>query len=300
MDFSRFHSKGRAFLSGVALSLAACASAEAPEAPAVAKPALWKIADEDTTIYLFGTVHLLPKGLAWRSPALERAIASSDTLVTEIILPEDPAAMAQVMSKMAVSPGLPPLAERVPAEKKEALDKAVATSGLPAPALDRLESWAAALALIQGAFQKLGLDPEIGAEKSLTANYKGKKHVALETPEQQLAFFDTLPEEAQRLLLASAIEDSATANAQFKAMLDAWAAGDVDAIARTFDDETALSPDLRAALMTKRNAAWAEWLEKRMDEPGTVMVAVGAGHLAGADSVQGMLEAKGIKVERVQ
>ena len=101
-------------------------------------------------------------------------------------------------------------------------------------------------------------------------------------------------------MLLSVVEDSAETRAQFQAMLDAWSNGDLDGIARTFDDETQMSPELKAALMSRRNAAWADWLAKRMEKPGTVFVAVGAGHLAGEDSVQAMLKKKGLKAKRVQ
>ena len=52
--------------------------------------------------------------------------------------------------------------------------------------------------------------------------------------------------------------------------------------------------------MKKRNAAWAEWVAKRLGQPGTIMVAVGAGHLAGKDSVQRLLQARGVRATRVQ
>jgi uncharacterized protein YbaP (TraB family) len=53
-------------------------------------------------------------------------------------------------------------------------------------------------------------------------------------------------------------------------------------------------------LLTRRNARWAEWLRRRMDQPGTAFVAVGAGHLAGSESVQAMLARHGLRVRRVQ
>ena len=83
-------------------------------------------------------------------------------------------------------------------------------------------------------------------------------------------------------------------------MLAAWLRGDVDNIARTFNNEESLSKELREALLHRRNAAWAQWLEQRLKQPGTVFVAVGAGHLAGADSVQEILKAKGMPTTRVQ
>jgi uncharacterized protein YbaP (TraB family) len=83
-------------------------------------------------------------------------------------------------------------------------------------------------------------------------------------------------------------------------MLTAWETGDVDGIARSFDDETQMSAELREALMKQRNARWSEWLKARLDKPGTVFVAVGAGHLAGSDSVIRLLAARGLKVTRLQ
>ena len=285
------------------VSVAACTTAQ-PAQTRVAgpKPALWKVADKDTTIYLFGTIHLLPKGLQWRTPALDAAIAASDTLYLETDLGGDVMASAQTMMKLGVSPGLPPIAERVPAEKRAAFQKAVAEAGVPEKALDRMETWAAALTLIALNFRKMGLDPEAGVERGLASSYNGTRKPVrgLETVEQQFGYFDGLSEPAQRALLVSMIDDPAQARTEFQAMLNAWKSGDIDAIARTFDSETTLSPELRDVLMKKRNAAWAEWVAKRLGQPGTVMVAVGAGHLAGKDSVQRLLQARGLRARRVQ
>ena len=281
---------------GIASLVACTTAAPAAQRP---RPALWKLADADTTIYLFGTIHMLPKDLAWRTPALEQAIAASETLVLETELGNDPMAAAQVMMKLGTSPGLPPIVERVPEAKRAAFRKAIAEAGVPEKALDRMETWAAALTLMAVSFQKMGLSGEAGVERGLAAGYK-KPVKGLETVEQQFGYFDQLSESAQRALLAEMIDDPKKAKAEFEAMLAAWKSGDTEAIARTFDSETALSPELREVLMRKRNAAWAEWVAKRLDQPGTVMVAVGAGHLAGKDSVQRMLRARGLKAVRVQ
>ena len=99
---------------------------------------MWKVADSDTTIYLFGTIHLLPKGTKWRSPAFDKAAAGSDTLVVETLIDEsNPAATIGELFKLAVSPGLPPLANRVPPDKKAALQAAIAKSGIPPQVLDK-------------------------------------------------------------------------------------------------------------------------------------------------------------------
>jgi uncharacterized protein len=242
---------------------------------------------------------MLPKGTQWRTPALDQAIASSDELVLETNLGADAMAQAQTMMRLGVSPNLPPLAERVPEEKRPALAAMIQAAGVPAKALDRLETWAAALTLAAVSFKLLGLDPDLGVEKTLTGA-GGKPVRGLETVEEQLGFFDTLPEASQRAFLSTVLDDPAEARAQFAAMLAAWSHGDVDAIAATFNSDVTLSPELREILLKRRNAKWAGWLEKRLEQPGTSFVAVGAGHLAGPDSVQRYLKDRGLKVKRVQ
>ncbi|HEX8222230.1 MAG TPA: TraB/GumN family protein [Allosphingosinicella sp.] len=284
------------------LPLAACAGAAEPATVEAKRPALWKLADSDTQIWLFGTIHMLPEGQKWRTPALESALAGSEELVLEVADIDDMMASARAMQKLGMASGLPPIAERVPEDKRAALRAMIAESGYPEAVYDRLETWAAALPLLGVSFKRLGLDPELGVERQIGAPFRaaGKRVVGLETIEQQLGFFDTLSEGAQRALLLAVIEDTKETRAQFRSMLDAWASGDLKGIARTFDDETQMSPELKEALMRKRNARWAQWLERRLEQPGTVFVAVGAGHLAGQDSVQSMLKARGLKAKRVQ
>ena len=286
-----------------AVSLGVCATAATrPAAAPEPKPALWKLSDADTTIYLFGTIHILPKDMAWRTPVLEKAIEDSDELVLETADGVDLTKTAKVMMTMATSPGLPPLADRVPPEKRAGLAALIKSAGVPAKMLDGMETWAAAMMLTAMSFRTMGYNAEAGVERGLASLYGAEKKpvLGLETIEQQFGFFDTLPEETQRVFLEGTIEDPETSRATFTAMLRAWASGDTDAIARTFDGEASLTPELREVLMKRRNAAWTDWLAKRLDKPGTVMVAVGAGHLAGQDSVQEMLAARGLKAERVQ
>lgn len=265
-------------------------------------PALWELSDADTKIYLFGTIHLLPEGQAWRTPLIDRAVAEADELVIETLVGDDPAAHGQTMMRLGSSPGLPPLSARVPADKRAALARMVAASGYPPATFDQLETWAAALALSAASLQQMGLSASAGVEQTLSGDYKAKAKPirGLETVEQQLGFFDTLSEDAQRDLLEGALEDPAAARAQFAQMLAVWSRGDVAGIARTFDADMKDTQELRSALLTRRNANWAAWLDDRLDRPGTAFVAVGAGHLAGSDSVLEMLRARGLTARRLQ
>ena len=287
----------------VAALLALGSTPSIAKAPQVARPALWAVSDADTTIYLFGTIHLLPENYQWRSAKLDRAVGSSQQLVVETIVDDkNPMKLMQALTSLAFSPGLPPLADRVPRQKRAALAEAVRKCGLPPQALDRMETWAAAFILLGNQFRDMGLKGNEGVEMVLRNSFtlQGKPIGELETNLQQLSFFDKLPESAQRQLLEGAIDQSSETRDEFNAMLNAWVHGDVKAIARSFNHDLAASPALQQALLKTRNANWSKWIEQRMSQPGAIMVAVGAGHLAGKDSVIDLLQRDGYRVRRLQ
>jgi len=276
-------------------------------APASARtaggPALWQVSDRDTTIYLFGTIHLLPRNSTWRTSRFDQAVGKSQSLVIETLIDTaNPQQLAALMSQLGFSAGLPPLASRVDPAKRAALEAAITRTRIPRPVFDRMETWAAAFTLLGVQFQTLGIQGEQGVEAVLRKSFaeQGKPVGELESNREQLSLFDTLPEKAQRELLEGAIENPQAMRAKFNEMLGAWLNGNVDAIAATFNRDLQNSPELKAALLTRRNWNWSQWIERRMAQPGTVMVAVGAGHLAGNESVQRYLESRGYKVKRVQ
>jgi uncharacterized protein len=283
-----------------AIALLSCHSTQSEAKPI--RPAMWKVADADTTIYLFGTIHLLPKDLAWQTPKMIEAMRASQGLVLETVMDKDPQKTGAIMTQLGMSPNLPPLLDRVPPSKRDALKRVADRSGVPIAVLDRFETWAAALTLASAGMKDLPVSPEYGAEAVLSRRFTGesKAVTGLETPAQQLGYFDGLPESAQRRFLESIADDDSNARAEFDAMIKSWGAGDVKKIALTFDDELKLSPELTDVLLRQRNANWTQWIVARMQQPGTIFLAVGAGHLAGADSVNAMLAKRGFKVRRLQ
>jgi uncharacterized protein YbaP (TraB family) len=292
----------RRTFAALGLSILLAGPAEA-KAPVTARPALWAVTDADTTVYLFGTIHLLPKDYSWRTAQLDQAVTGSQQLMVETIIDENnPHEMLSALTGLAFSRNLPPLAERVPRSKRAALDAAVKKTGIPLAYFNQMETWAAAFMLLGNQFRAMGLKGGEGVEAVLRNSFtsQGKAVGQLESNREQLTFFDALPESAQRQLLEGAIDTPANMSKDFEGMLSAWSRGDVDAIARTFNRDLSASPELRDALLKRRNANWSHWIEQRMASPGSVLIAVGAGHLAGHDSVIEMLKKGGYEVRRVQ
>jgi uncharacterized protein len=280
-----------------ALSLAGCATVDSAPRGAVPGPALWRVADKDTTIYLFGTVHALPKDKPWFDGRIERAFNSADELVTEIDI-ADAARSTASLQAAAMLPQGQSLRSMMTAENRQQYEEALVGLGLRVEALDRTEPWFAALTLSLLPVLRSGYDTQSGVELSLGGRAGEKKRSSLETVDQQVALFDTMPQDAQLAFLDETVEALPKATTSLDAMVAEWIKGDADQLAALMNAELT-DPVLRDRLLTSRNANWAGWIENRLEQPGTVFIAVGAGHLAGAGSVQDQLRQRGVKVRRI-
>ncbi len=269
---------------------------------AVAQPALWVARDTDTTIYLFGTVHLLPSDTAWRSPALDEALAKSVTLYVEIT-DDNPANMATLVLKYGLDPSHS-LVDRLDQAEWRQLEAAADQAGVPGgmQTLQTMRPWLAALTLAAAPLLKAGLDPQHGVDKQLKAQMlaAGKPVLGLETAEQQIRFMADMPESMQLAFLRLTLKEIDQETAGLTALIEAWKSGDVERIARIEDaDMRQQSPALYQRLLVERNQAWAAKIAALLETPGTVFVAVGAAHLAGPDSVQVQLRKIGIDAVRL-
>ncbi len=270
--------------------------------PALADPALWVAKSATATVYLFGTVHVLPEGAKWHYPILDRALADSDTLYMEED-DDDPAGMQMLVLQYGMDPQHP-LSGQLDDTARARLDAAAKAIALPggAATLDAMKPWLAALTITVAPIVKAGYDPKSGADKQLQRAFKadGKTVDAFETAEQQIKYFANLPAALQRDLLRNVLDDYARGPQQIKTLIRAWQTGDVDAIAGTVNgsmrDEY---PDLYQVLLVERNRNFASRIETLLKGAGTIFVAIGAGHLAGPDSVQAQLAKLGTKTERV-
>jgi uncharacterized protein YbaP (TraB family) len=268
------------------------------------RPALWLLADHDTRIYMFGTIHVLPPGFRWRSAALDKAVGESAELVVETYEAPGTEASAENMAGFFADRAVPIL-QRVPKKKRKPLKAAIEASGVPMPVLDRMHSWAAAMTLgMAQMLQEYGVedaDDAPGVEDVLEEAFRGagKPILSVEDGNAVLASMGALPEAVQTQLLLEAIAPAKGGDlaAELGVGEADWVAGRSEAL--DLEREEGFPPALFDVLVRRRNAAWTLWLEERLKKPGTLLFAVGAGHLAGRESVQAMLARRGLTVKRI-
>ncbi|MBO9712299.1 TraB/GumN family protein [Sphingomonas sp.] len=296
-------------VAALALAFAPAAFAQTTQVPVPtttpaevpASPALWVVKDKDTTIYLFGTIHVLKPGLRWFDKGVKTAFDQSDQLVLELLEP-DQATMQGLILKLAFKPEGPTVTEQLPEDKRAPYAAALTGVGVPPQALDKFAPWFPAVTLSVATLPKYGYDPASGAERVLTGAAKdaGKPIEGLETAEQQLGYFAGLPQATQIKFLTMTIDQLPKLASTLDQMVAEWAKGDPDALARLLNEDMDETPEIAKVLLSERNQRWAQWIEKRLETPGTVFIAVGAGHLAGPESVQAYLAKDKVKAARVQ
>lgn len=282
------------------LALAGCKPAAPPQPPLSGAPALWVVERADGTVagWLFGTIHALPDGARWWTPALERATSQAGTLVVEV-RDLDPAALAAAFGRLARDCPCPPLASRLPPSARPEYARLIAAAGLSPRQYDGLETWAAALALSQSA-EKTRAQAANGADRALLEHFAGRPVVELEGAAAQLAIFDGLPEAAQRRLLAAVVTGSGAAAADAERLARSWARADLGALERETRQGMLGDPVLHDALLRRRNLAWADQLEPMLAQGRRPFVAVGAAHMLGPDGLVALLKARGYRVERAR
>ena len=268
-------------------------------------PAIWKISDTDTTIYLFGTVHSLPPGFRWRNPVLEGVIVRADMLLLESTDKDDDVTFLEGLPQEQAG-SMPPLLDRVSHRYRAKL--ASIQSVLPEETvknMDAMPSWIAAMGIGFVRDLIVGDMPSAGADDWLEAHFRsiGRPVEAIEDSKQVVTNINAIPEAAQRLMLEAAIAAPDRTHDQLDAPAQAWAQGNVGADSPLMIQPEDLDPSSAMAdpLLARRNAEWVETLlHKELARPGTILFAAGAGHFVGPGSVIDLLQKRGVRVERVQ
>ncbi len=282
-------------------AIAQQAAAPAPAAaPADADPALWVMRDADTTIYLFGTMHALRPGLSWFDEAVADAFNASSELRLETVAPDNPADLAPLVMRLAVNQDST-LTSRMTEEQRAAYTAGMERMSIPWQQLEQFDGWFVGLQLAQGVLASSGLSAAEGAEMRLraAAAQRGIPVTTFETVEEQLSFLDSVPEAEQIVGINQMLADFPAAVASMGQLEAAWTSGNAEETGNLVTITRDSAPELHRIIFIDRNRRWAETLAARMAQPGTIFVAVGAGHLAGEGSVQTFLSQRGFTVERV-
>ncbi|MBF2754499.1 MAG: TraB/GumN family protein [Gammaproteobacteria bacterium AqS3] len=268
----------------------------APVSIGESKPALWKLSDDDSEIWLFGTVHILNPDVQWQNRQIRNAFESADTLITEAPTNEvSPQKMQRLTMRHGFSKSKRSFLKRLSPEADANLTQVLAMLGLPEEAVKasmaQMRPWLAATMITVMTIQVRGADPNAGVDSVLwnQAKAQGKTLAYLETVEDQFNIFADLEDAEEMRMFEDTVKQLAEQPDMLDALVQLWLDAEQDQLAEMMQASMSGMDSLRDAMLRKRNEDWAEQIKELMDGSGSYFIAVGAGHLAGSDSVQEIL-----------
>ncbi len=265
-----------------------------------AHPAIWTVHSAAGTAYLFGSIHILPPDVIWRSKAVEAGIRKSDAFVFEI--PIDATTQASVQAYIAKNGMLAAgqsLRAMLPPGMDTRYDTVVAQSGIPAAAVDRMQPWLASVVLSVAALKSQNFDPARGPDTVIQAQAvaAGKPILAFETIEEQFDLLASGDVKTNIDSLASTLDDIIDQPTLVDDMLAAWMSGNAAKLEKLLNGNLDKYPGARKTLLDDRNAAWVKRIVVLLKDRKTYFITVGAGHLVGPRGVPALLREAGYEVD---
>lgn len=264
-------------------------------------PLMWVVRDADSTIYLFGSIHLMKPGTEWQTPKIKDAFASSDALWLELTDMDDQAKMMNLVRQYGFDPSRK-VTDGLTPEEIAKIEGVLTAKGMSLQQILPMRKWMLSLVLLQLESARLGYDPMTGVDLTLLklARERQIPISGFETAEDQMKMLAAGSEEEDLIGLREMLSEVGQADNTLDRLFNAWTRGDeagLNAEMNKFDAEN--DPALYQRLLVDRNARWVPQIEQILAGKGTVFVAVGGGHLVGKDSVIAMLKTRGITAEKV-
>jgi uncharacterized protein YbaP (TraB family) len=257
---------------------------------------VWVIRGAHSTVYLAGSVHLLPSQESTLPPAFNRAYADSTRLVMELDLGTlDPLAAAEWLTEHGALPPGTSLRTVLGEQRYNRVSAAAASLGAPTELLDKQAPWVVAIELADLQYVHLGFDPQQGVEEQLVhrAQADGKPTAGLETLDGELSGLAALPREDQLRLIDQTLDELKESPEEMREVLSAWRQGDAPKLAALLSREYDSFPALYRPLVTARNHSWVPQIEQLLKGSGTTLVVVGALHLVGDGGLLELLHRDG-------
>jgi len=284
----------------LAMTLAAGpAGARGPE------PALWQIKNGESTVYLFGSIHILPRAWEWRTKPIDAAIKSANVFVFEAALtPQSLGSMKVFIRENGTLPRGKHLSKMLSPQGLVDFRALLAMVPIDPDSINVMRPWLALMMLADTRAQtgQSRLSFVEGVDFSLMQHAEETKTPVryLESAQTQLAILAAAAPDNDIKGFEANLHQMLKAENVLGPLISNWTAGNQAALAKIATDDMTNNPEEKRLVFDSRNRNWIPQIEKMTTERQTIFVTVGAGHLAGPGSVLELLCKRGWKVQRIK
>jgi uncharacterized protein YbaP (TraB family) len=268
-------------------------------------PLLWQVSDEDNSVYLLGSFHMLKAEDYPLAESVNKAFDEAGKVYFEVSPDElNNAARIQSVMKAGLHAQGETLEQSLQPETWQRLQKYCQANGLPLDSFQTMKPWLAALTIASLETVKAGYLPDLGLDKHYMemAAIARKETVGLESLSQQFGIFDRMAPKEQDLFLNQTLKDMQDPR-QLHELHQRWRNGDADGLLQLLRQNTVNEiPEFYRHLNSERNRAWLPQISAflRDNRKGSALVVVGSLHLLGADGLIELLKQQGFRAVRLQ
>ena len=286
------------------LSLIACSEVTDKELTDGSRGVFYQIDYEDTTVYLFGSIHLGLEEMYPLHGAVEQAYTESDIVGVEVDIHNfDFIEFQNFIVEHGLYQDGSTLADYLEEDLYHEIISIFGEQGLPEEAIAVLKPWALSMDLQGILYSDMGLDADLGIENYFLAKAAedDKEVVSLETMIDQLQLFAMPSEETQIEMLRELVFEQEEGKSELENLVSHWMTGDLVYLETLREVEDNWSEDYleyHTALTDVRDLAMAEKIDGflQSNSTNTYFIIVGALHLVGENSIVDLLEQKGYEI----
>ena len=287
---------------GLVLALAMGLTTALAKGTAGSTLSLWRVSDSaGHVMYLAGSMHALTQDDMPLPQPFTTAFQDSDRLVEELNLPDlDPATVSKQALQMGVLQDT--TLEKVMGKSDWAkMQRLAAKSNVTLYRYEQFKPWLAAIGIADTLLVRLGYKPQLGLDMHFAQLAEKRKMASngLETVAQQFSFFNDMPLAVQKRFLLQTLEQTSTAKEDLSRLHDAWALGDVSALATQMKNDFKGFEHVRKRLIDDRNRRWLPHLKQCLASGQTCFVAVGVQHMVGSAGLLALFRHAGDKVTQM-
>jgi len=266
------------------------------------KHTLWKVAGKNNTLYLLGTIHVMPDNIYPLPQAYYDAFEDAEKLVFEIDESiQDQAAMQASVLEFAQLPKGKKLKDVIGDENYAEIRALAKKNKVPMMMIEPFDPWFSGTTLTAMEYLNAGFSPDNGVDQHFMrkAQQAGKPILGLESIEDQFSIFDSMSIDSQVEMLVEVLKKEVDVKEFAYEMLEDWQSGDMQGLEELFMAEFKQAPEMYDALLVKRNHNWLEQFQPMLRDTDDYLVVVGTAHMLGDDGMVSLLENQGYEVEQL-
>ena len=265
------------------------------------KSTLWQVQGSHNSVYLLGSIHVLPASAYPLHPALQTAFNNSQRVVFEVDLNRvSQQAVLHEFEEVGLYPPGDNLEHHVSPQTISLVKDVLAKLGISYKKARRFKPGLLGELITSRYTELAGFREDLGVDRYFYSQAKDtrKPVLGLETVRDQARVLSS-DDASGEVHLVEAIASLPAAKNVLDELVIAWKDGRINTLDRLLNQDEWSDPKSFESMFLRRNQKWLPQIERFLQSDGNYLVIVGSGHLVGNHGLVKALQGRGYRVKQM-